>query len=487
MSLLARLYNGSILVDLHDTTSYGIREGSSLESLAHQVVYAEPWKRGYQPLVGTSLLNRTISLVVRVKGTSLDNWVVNYQALAQTLLDTQAYWESVADPKAAPEGARAYLAVQLTGMTSAVEFDVISGTVEAGALFRWTMALHTSAPVLVDVPVTLTVKPLARPQQRTRTTVSLLNNGGGVSAADGTYTLSAPLGNLPAPLRVAYQSAAGDVFQRIILARKVGGALSNFVWGLNCELGAATNYTVTNIEASANFALANVAVATAHGGNVLRLTKSVAAQDTNAPIIQVSITSHVRDFYGKYRVFLRLDAISLAANCSLSLTYGGASGTDIVNTASADLPVTASDFLMDMGTMNIPHRVQPLNSGLSTFDFTIRGTLAATGGTIDFDCIYLVPIDGQLLDVQYNADITAQYQVVSDNLAPNPLTYLLSDTGLVQANATTVKADTRFEAPHQEDSLWLCLILRAGTPNLHDLTDVFGLAFDYYPLYAMVR
>lgn len=487
MSLDVRLYssNGYLLL-LSDSDVYGIREGSALGMPATTEAYAAVWGRGFHPPVGYSYGNRVANLTLKVRGASLDGWVTNIQQLQQTLLDAREYWAPADGEESGRAGAQAYMRVQLNGMTNVTEWDILGGIADASALFRYTMTV-TTAPTFVDVPLTLLLKPHGRPQQRTRTVSGTLNNGGGTGGTADAYTLSAPAGQVAMPLRVAVQSAAGDTFRRVLLGRKTGGNVANFIFALECETGTYTGYTVTDIEVQGDLTSSNQAVAAAHGGNVRRFAHA-AGSGTNVPLLQWTINDNISDFYGTYRVLLRVDQ-GLTNITSFRLTYGGSAGTDIANAAVTVSSPNRTDYFVDLGRMTIPHRGSGGRNALSRFDFTLQYTYTNAGANnLDLDCIYLLPIDGPVLDIEFSAEASAQDQLVSDGLLPAPETYLLDSSGNIQPELQTVNADGQFTAKPQEDSRWFPLLLRGtGTGQTHDLTDQLTLEFQYFPLYELVR
>lgn len=494
MALDVRIHSSNgYVVQLNDSTLYGLREGSSLGAPAMTRVFAETWGRGHHPLAGHSFGNREATLIHHLKGTSLDNWIVQYRQLEQILLDVQEYWAPRDGGIPGRTGARAWLSVQLNGMTNATVFDLLGGHCDTGALFRYSMTV-TTAPAFIDVSTSLVLRPFGHPQTRTRTVSGTLNNGGGTGNTNATYTLTAPAGDvpLPVPLRLSFQSAAGDGFSRVLIGRKSTSRVANFIFAFHCETGTYTGYTVTDVEASGNFSLSNVAVAAAHGGNVLRITHTATGADTNANIIRITINDNLADFYGTYRVILRVDTGNTNVS-DFSLTSGGASGTDIANAAVAKIidgtaSFSNSDFLVDLGKLVIPHRAAPDAYTLGEFSFVIRASMANAAFTADLDCIYLLPIDEEVADIGLSAAASAQDQIVWDGLAPIPAKALLDSSGDRQPETFTDNADTGFTLTPGVDNLFCVLVLdETSAPTHHDLTDQFTLAFEYFPQYVQAR
>lgn len=489
MALDVRLYSSDgYLLQLSDSTVYGIREGSGLGALIPARVYADVWGRGHHPLAGYSYGNRVAPLSLKLRSTSLDGWGTNLQQLEQVLLDVQEFWAPKDYGTPGRNGAQLWLSVQLNGQTNALVWDVLAGDVDASALFRFLMT-RTSEPTMIDVPLTLVLKPHGHPLARTRTASGTLNNGGGTGGTSDTYTLSAPAGQVATPAKVTIQGASGDTFRRYLLGRKSGLNPANFIFAMECEIGTFTGYTVTDIETDGQTALSNVADAAAHGSSKLRatVTSGFGGTHTSVPLIRWTINDNLADFKGTYRVFLRTTA-TVANLTSFSLAYGGASGNTVVNSAVTVGAVFGNGHLFDLGRMEIPYGLDDDTDPVTEFNFTLRATYADATYTFDMDCIYLMPIDEEVLDVEFSAEGAEQDQVVSDNLAPVPSLRLVDSAGTVQTETQIVAADSRFTVVAGRDSLWCPLLLTGtGDAQLLDLTDQFTLTFEYHPLYQTVR
>ena len=477
MSLLVRLYNSSLVADLSDSTVYGIREGQgSLGWPDMQRVYAEVWGRGFHPPVGQSAGNRPAELSLLVRGTSLDDWIANWRNVDRILRDAERYWDP--QHQRGAYGDRAYLDVQLNGMTLVTTWDVLGGDFPASAVFRYLMTV-TTAPVYNEAPLSLMLFPFARSQALSQVASGTLTNGGGVAGAAGTYLLAAPSGDVETDLRVAIKMAAGVDYRRAILARRTRGNPNNFVFEWRCEAG---SYTDSGLGAA-------TAVAAAQQGNVERY-----ANDVN-PFLTFALTNHLADHYGIFRVFLRVDVLSGAdaATMTFALTYGGSNGTDITADLGTITPGAAfTDGMVDLGVMYIPHRSGPLNQALTSFSFRIA-FVGGGGGvyTLDTDAVYLVPIDEQVLDVELGSNSATQDQLVSDGLQPDPSTYLLNSSGDLQAQTIATNQDDPFTLLPDLTSLWCVLLFESASvssgPRGHNLADTFTLDFQYHARYALAR
>jgi len=471
MALAITLSDGTTTVNLETKTNYGVRRGSRLGVPAYNRIFSEPWGRGFHPLVGVNVGNRTAEFVIRQTGSSLDNWITVSRNVHNLLRNAEWYHES-----GGIRGAAVTLSVQLDGATNATVFDVLGGELHDDQ-FAVSFMQDTSAPKQTEVPLTLILKPYGRPSSATTTTSGTLGNG------DDTYTLSAPAGDREAPVKITFQSGAASVFQRVILARRTRGTVANFTWLMECETGDHGDYAVTDVETSGNFSLSNVSDAAAHGGSKLRIAHTNAGADADADIIQFEIQANLADHYGRFRVFLH----SLAGSgdvAGIRLVYGGDNGKDISN-ARVDDPVTA-DSIIDLGIMEIPHRQNPLGVTLNSFKFRLQGTFNSGTFNWDIDNIYLIPVDEQYMDVQTSVAAAAQDKLVNDNTAVVPMIYLTDSADVLQPEHITANADTRFTVVPGKDNLWLCLFA-INTDGVIDMTDTFTLSFSYYPLYELFR
>ncbi len=486
----ATLSNSSYQIQLADSTAYGIKDGGRLGMPSAQRVFAEVWGKGFSPLAAIDYRNRQAEMAVHVIGTSHDNLITNYRQAEIIILQAREYWTS----KGA-SGDAAYLSVQLDGMTNAIEYDVLDGELQADNIFTFPMK-STTAPRLVFAPLSLTLKPWGRPQALTRVTSTAISNGGGVAATAGTYSMAAPLGDVPAPVKVSLSNdTALNYGARYLLARRTVGNVANFaaLWPMQCETGTYTGYTVTDIETSGNFSLANVAVAAASGGNVLRLTHANVDTDTNVKVVRFTINDNLSDFRGRFRVFLRVDT-GHASVTSLSIKYGG-TGSDIVATGSPVTPSWAgnifADRLIDLGEIRIPSTDMPLDAVSAAFNFELWGSFTIGVWTADFDCLYLLPVDENRMDIRLTVGSVANDIFVNDNLGVTPGFYLTDSTGLFKDNIFTSVLNTRFNWVQGKANLLLPLAAwNNGYPadvTQHRLTDVLTIVVDGHPQYALLR
>ena len=489
MALSLRLSSSAgIVCDLTDGTNYDVLPGSMLGARQTSRIWGQTWGQDYTALAGVSEQMRQAAFIIQVKGSSLDNFTQNVHNLMYLLDEAQEFWAPKDGGTIGRSGARAYLTWQLAGMTNGTEYDVLGGSFDPSRLEH--TLTRTSAPQLNGVPLTLFLRPFGRPQVLTKVTSGTLNNGG---TASDTYTLPSVSGDVRSPVRVTFQSAAGDDYRRIILGKKSKGRVANVPWGIEAEGGSGLS-TAWEVTASAigGATFANVANTSARGGNVLRLTQSTAGAPASAEI-QVTLKSNIADLYGDYRVFLRIENQPVANTITgVRLDYGGASGDSrvgVANTATAAFGSTGGKHLVEVGRMSIPYPDAP-QGAQTDFRFTVSVGLVSTTAvplTVDLDAIFLLPVDEEVADIELSGSATAQDQIVMDHIgSPEPSIYKLNSSGEISYQTLQPNMAGRFWLPPQTPSRWFGLMLNSTLLG-HDLTDQFTLAFEYFPQYSQQR
>ncbi len=477
MSLAVILQNASYFLDL-SSAPYAVEFGSGLGLPQEDVVMARPWGRGYSPLAGVNPGNRMAPIKIAITGTSLDDWIMNSRQVHQILRQAQEFNQS-----GGMRGDRAYLSLQLAGMTYAIEYDIITAQMDDGA-FAQPQMTRTTAPYMRQVAVNLEMRPYGRPQQLSRSSSSILSNG------LSSHIIAAPAGDRPAPARMSMKlTSSGNSFQRAIVWRRSRGNVNNWIYALEAETGAHTGYVTSDITTATDIGLSNVANATAHASGVLRLTNHTTTLHTLRPILNWTINDNLSDFYGRYRVFITKPTDAGAYVTAFQLTYGGTAGTDIV------LPsVTSHGGIMELGIIEIPARRLPVDAIVTSFIMTLRATTAAGGNvnarTADLDVIYLVPADEQIADVTFSAIVgsatTASGAVmVDDNLALAPALYAADASGDVTKQYPTDVLDSHFALEPGIDNLFGALTFTAS--DSYNLGHAQQITVEYFPLFDLFR
>lgn len=479
------LYNGTgYWLDLLDSAAHKVLYGADVSSPTIESFFAQPYGRGFLPLAGYRVGNREITLPVLLSGSTMDGLIVNIQQVQAVLEQTRRY-------HANDGGSPAYLAVQPNGAANTTVFDVMDGRLEAGKFFNPALASFK----VLDAQLRLTVRSYGRSQQLRKNTSGTLNNLGGTGVTGGTWTLTMPSsGEIPAPMKVELQTAAGDTYIRAIVAAMHGNHVSDFVkyFILQCEEGSHTGYTVTDIEADADFSAASAAVAAASGGNVERVTSSGACTHTGN-LLRWNLTGPLGNLRGVFDIWLRVDNPAQAgagAAHQFGLKYGGSDGLLISNDLIT-LDTGTSDAMYYMGQVTIP---TPGNQGgIDTFLMVLSYTHAFAAGAqaYDLDCLVMIPVTGdtfhvETLDVKFSAATTAQDILIADNLLWRPQTYLTASDGTLTLLQPSIPwLDSGFNRGVDGDTLFLPLLLSGSSPYTNDLTHQFTLTAYDYPRFGL--
>lgn len=476
-------YNSSIILQLA-SDPYGIHvSGSGIGSPVANRTFSQALNRRFAPLLSTVRENRMIELPLQMTGDSMDDWIINSQQLHAVLRDAEEY----NNPEHYGEqGDRAFIALQMPNATTTTVWEVLCGDLEEGSLFQSVMAKTT--PLYPVAMLRLICHKWGHPQQLVRVTSGSLDNG------DDFFVMPSPQGEREAPCKITVQTAAGDDFRRMILAKRSRGNVTNFIWLYECEVAAYTGYTVTNIETSGAFSLSNVVDANSHGGNLLRIAHITAGANSLADVIRITIdSSRVGDMMGTHKMFLVGASMSPVNFHTARHAYGGTNG-DAVPGKSVPLPATANgrDGVY-LGDVTIPYPYTPLGGGSSpSFSFIIEASFLNATFNSDWDYILLIPCDEQYAEIELvGANSTAQDQMVWDNLSIPPWTYLLDVNGDVQVDRFSYGQDARFTVTPGKDNAFFC-IFAEGTADAAkrleeiNLTDACVMIVDYLPQYELL-
>lgn len=478
-------------IDLRDSDVYGFRMGSSLGFADHKLIFSEAWQHGHQPIVGKTPINRIAEFTALLKGTSLDDLIANFRDLQQVFTDAEEYGES-----RGVSGAKAYLSVKLDGATYPTVYDVIGGQARWSNTFDFE-AQNTTEPRVLDIPVAILCKPFGRPQLLTVDVSGTLNNGGGVSNTNATYSQPAPLGEVPTPAKVTIKLAAGDDGMRFLMGKKSNGNIANFLPILHLEEGTHTSHVVTDIESSGLFTQASAAPAVAANNS---LVEQIDVTSPASPVSQhislrIVINDNLRDFYGRYRVFLRLAQVGdIFTALGFRLTYGGDPATSDLGTVLNPITYLSTpntdDRLVDLGNMTIPYPDDTRGTVVEQFkmilDYTWVVTGVGDGNDLELDCLILVPNDEGFLDALLPASSGAQAILVFDALEEELACYLTDSAGILQTLRPALTGSRPFMVQPGKINRWVPIILNSALDG-HDLTDQMTLEVKYAPRYHQFR
>ena len=481
-------------INLDALTNHGIRR-MTMGKPSLDIVWAGSRRSQYDHPASFTFRNREdLSIIAKIKGSSLDNWITQHRNLQNLLTESLRYYNTRGE-----YGKQAFLDAQLNGMTNSTRYDILAGQVDPGEGMFGVPMLDTTAPKNPNVQIALTVKPFGRPSTSTSTTSASMANSGAIT------TITAPAGDWDPPAKVTLNLAATIDGIRFILWARSKYTVAEFLRFLEAETGTFTNangtttdYTVTSLSANPGWTLANEVDAAASGGNRLDIVKlGTLANNTLYPILRWTIDSNVRHHRGLYQCFLRvrMPTDDAGANTKLQLRWGGATGVDRVNDAvRADQTVlSATDWrLLDLGQMTIPHRTLPSAVDFAAYNFALYGSTHGGGAppnlNWEIDCVYLVPVDGPILIGKLNAVSGAQDKVVSDWLDVVPALYSTDSADVPQDEYFTAAnlLHTGFWLTRNVNNIFGYLVMD-DTNNKHVLADTATITVECYPYYYLFR
>jgi hypothetical protein len=460
--------NGLVL-NLMDGTNYKVQAASGLGTPDVDNVMAAGWQADRERIIAYNVRNRHVELPVTIMATTRDGWNAAYQDLARVLRD-------------AKDGtAQAWLNVHFDGATYPLLFDVEGGEIIDAQQLDHVYQLHY---LTAFRPVVLHLRPYGHPQALGYQESGTITNG---DDANGEWTMTALAGERRTPTRLQMVGSITGV----VLARTQGARGANLPWVLDCEDGGThPAYTVTDIEASADYSMADAAVAAAQNGAVARVTLS-ASSPTSAALIRWGIAKP-RTLAGRYHVWGRLDGTNQAGGSSVSaikLTakYGG-TGSDFT-ASEGEVTVNTSgsyvDRLVYLGAVEMAANVTTFNMELW---FGVTWNASGTC-SIDLDCLYLLPADEYVAKVVHNGSGVAIVEL--DGIGG-----YLQPTFRTSAGAIDPRTITVAEAPTpwlgvDGAPVWYPLLI-AGAPldgkqGSHDLTATITMRAWYEDLYELVK
>lgn len=474
------LENGSLRASLESADVYGLTKQSQIPGRSTDRIWSKPMASYHDLLSGYRLGNRTLSIVSNLFGTSIADWVDNQQNIEEILLMAELYWAS-----GGQEGAKAYLYMQVGGVgAQPVVFDVMAGQLNIPNVFAQNMTVD-DPPIYPEAEIILITFPMARSPLRNLVQSGTLKNGGGTTNTLDNFEVVPLDGEVQAPSKLTIKGIS--TYQRLLIGKKSLNKGSNFLFSLECPTGTPTGYTVTDLgTASGLVSLANVVVAAAHNAQVLRVT-TLGGSGGPFQLIRVSINKNLLDFYGTYRVFLRLNAITGGDTVitAVQLRYGGTGS--LISNASA-VPA----LMTDLGTMKIPEVSIPTDHYNSAFNFELWTTVVDSGaapfGIQDYNNIYLMPIDEEFADISLSAASSANDQLIFDLLQNLPKTYPVNSSGdLLPSIITSGAPDGRFSLSPNRSNRFYALISSGVVALDNVLTKTWSAQVEYPDLFSQFR
>lgn len=484
MSTSIILQSATYQLDLLDAAAHAILDPADLGMPNVERFFAKPFGRGFDPLGGYRTGNHDMTLPIMLGGSSVDNLIQNIQQVRAVLHEARRFHVGLG-------GAPAVLMIQPNGATNTTVFDIMDGELEDGQI----LSRGLGANRVYNAILHLTCRPFGRTQQLRKSTSGTLNNGGGAGASGGTYTLTRPTsGEIPGPALVEIQTAAGDTWQRLILAKvsraNVADIAGYFI--LQCETTAGTGYTVTDIHTGQPDGT-DVAVAAASGGNVRRYTNNGGGAVSHTQnYLRWELTGPLASIVGKYDIWLHINEDAAQDIDSVQLKYGGTNGLLISNAAVST--GTVADGMYYLGQIEIPTPGADggvVNSFLMVLALTV--SFPGAGGAFDLDNLFVIRVSPgvQMLDVEFASATAAQNILVVDRVGvgrPNwqPRTYLLDSSGNYKLLARgSPWLDQGFSRSVDNDDLYLPLLLgKSGNVYTIDLSHQFTIAVSDFPLFG---
>lgn len=483
MALTFNLTDDSATYNLHSKTSYGLRAGRvDIGSPVQDIVWGEARSSQYDAISSYQFRNREITAEIDIRATSLDLWITAYRNVQKMLYESMRYWESRGEM-----GTRCYLDISLNGMTNTTRYDVLSGNVAAGAMAYIQTMTVTTAPIAIGVPITLTCKPFGRSATlSTVTSGSITNNG------SGSLTIAATVsGDYDSPARVTFTAtAAPDDLQRLILWRRTKGDVS--VVQTMIPLGRNTTYSA--VAPASNYGYAQTSyhttANTSAAGTSVGVIRSQVALATNTTtigqfVLNVALTAQTSAYTGTWRAYLRGYNSVSPAPWAIRLSHNNVNATadGILNqsvTADGTSGLSNADWqLLDLGRVTFPVPSIPSTAALNPqLLMNLYANWSATGGEYRFDALFLVPLDEDVLDIEFNTTMTAA--VVDDAIDVRPGLY----TGTTAAQiGRDIRLNTFFKVRPNVANKFGYLLMDTSNRRM-DITDAGVITVEWYPQYA---
>lgn len=462
--------NGLVL-NLMDGTNYKVGPGSGLGTPDVDNVMAAGWQADRERIIAYNVRNRHVELPVTIMAATPDGWNAAYQDLARVLRD-------------AKDGtAQAWLNVHFDGATYPLLFDVEGGEIIDAQQLDHVYQLHYMTAFR---PVVLHLRPYGHPQALGYQESGTITNG---DDANGEWTMTALAGERRTPTRLQVVGMP-NLLVGLVLARTQGARGANLPWVLDCEDGGThPAYTVTDIEASASFSMADAAVAAAQNGAVARVTLSASAP-TSAALIRWGIAKP-RTLAGRYHVWGRVDGANQAGGSSLTsigltVKYAG-TGSDFTASEGEVTVTTYTDRLVYLGAVEMAANVTTFN-----MELWFSCVWNATGTcSIDLDCLYLLPADEYMAKVTTSGSPSSGAYLDLDGINGYLQPAFRSSIGALEAVSLYMAETPPPWLAVDGATVWYPLLMTSptstGKQGTHDLTRTFTMRAWYDDLYELVK
>lgn len=464
MANFYRLYNtAGLAYDFGDVTVFGLNFSSKLGIPRAERSFSQPYKRSKDPLSSISYGNRQAELMVQLRASSVNNLQAGLNTINRIIDGVERYNESQGS-----FGYKAWFVVSPNGYSSTpVQFEIQAAELQDDDVFQQAVQDVYIEP---ECKLILWLSPFGQEQQLASESLSI--NTGAETAVFFTDH-----GTRKAPARVTWKQDNNRELQRLIIGKRTRGNTRNFISVMECESGTFTGYTVTHLGVGFG---ANAVDANCHNG---MKTGSWAGGAAAADLIKWTITSNLEDFYGTFKVYLRV-AASQAYN--LQLFYGGGDGKAIPNSPVSIANPTFSYTVFELGTIRIPHMAQFGRGVLTEYNFVLAQTTSVANA---LDCIYLVPADEEVMDLAFQSQLTGTtpVEVVSDDLDFSLLGYAMYNNGVQYPVPYTPRAHTGFsiDPGDVKPNLFIPLVLSKPSADsdayVHSLTGTGSIKVEFQP------
>jgi hypothetical protein len=236
MSATYQLTDGTTTLDLQTANSYVARySGFDAKPPLHDITWAGSRFRDGSLPAFSHRDNRTITVKLRIEGTSSDNLIDNYSAAAKMCAESTRYFRT-----AGAEGKKCRLLQKLNGGTNSVEYTVLAGDVDPG---DYATVVPSRSFKLPEAEIKLTCLPFAEETSDVTATATGQTNSG------VSQTLTSVRGEVETPAQFKIKHNSGALTPRIWIARRSRGTVANFLYKMEADVasaGATTSFSAAS-------------------------------------------------------------------------------------------------------------------------------------------------------------------------------------------------------------------------------------------------